>query len=55
MIRADADARFVYDLAAFLKKSVGEVLDFSVAEVRGWHAYLRILEDEKKKARRPAR
>lgn len=46
MIRGDADARFIYDLALALGKSAAEVLDFPAEEVLGWAAYFRERERE---------
>ena len=52
MIRADPDARFVYDLALSLSKSAGEVLDLPAEEIAGWAAYFRERERENKKGGR---
>lgn len=36
----DHESRFIYDLAAYLKKTVGEILDMPAEEFRGWSIYM---------------
>jgi len=39
-MQRDHESRFIYDLAAYLKKTVGEILDMPAEEFRGWSIYL---------------